>query len=959
MGRRRESELDIEQTLPWDLWESGDSAATAQELRSYEDECADVLLADVDHVESLALVWEAIRATNHERLKKEPDPSQNLLREYRDEYKYYYEDEVKDEVDNLGVRLGRFEQTGSVDELNRAVEVTSMALDATPQNHPDRASILSNLGTLLSKRFEWTGLIDDINQAIEVANMAVDDIPQDHHDRASILSNLGTLLSKRFKWTGSEDDLNRAIDVTNIAVNATPQNHPDRVGILSNLGNLLGRRFERTGSMHDMNQAIEVANIAVDATPQDHLNRASILSNLGTLLAKQFEWTESIDDLNRAIDVTKIAIDATPQNHPDRAGYLNDIGTWLGRRFNQTGSKDDLNLAIEVANIAVDTTPREYPDRAGYLNNLGNLLVSRYKLTGSRDDYNYALLSYREGYECVTAPPSIRIRLARSAASIFASQANWKESSQLLQGAVNLLSTVSPQSLKHTDKLHILANFTGLASLAAAIALNAGEKVYHALQLLELGRGIITGPLMEMRGDISRLKEQHPSLADEFTSLRDELDIPANRTTSLISTADMPSWESQARRLYETQKFNELIIKIRACPGFERFLLLSTADEWMAAANQGPIIIVNLSSYRCDAFLIERYQIRVLKLPDLTLEEVQKQTREMRSSEPITTCYSTPMLEWLWDAVCRPVLDTLGFKNPISDDNWPRVWWIPTGLLSQLPLHAAGRHKRGSTETVLDRVMSSYASSVRALIYGRRQQNRTRPLSGYALMVEMEYTPSFRRLPFVHTEAAIVKDLCLSLQLKPIMPIRQKDSILQHLSSCDIFHFAGHAKSDTYEPLQSSLLLDDWESNPLTVADIHNLRLQENPPFLAYLSATSTGATKSDRLVDEGIHLVSAFQLAGFRHVIGTLWGVSDSYCVDVARVLYETLRHEGITDAAVCRGLHKAIRVLRDREIKELEANDGETKDGETSGATVVHYRMQDPEMTSTQWIQYVHFGV
>jgi CHAT domain-containing protein len=90
------------------------------------------------------------------------------------------------------------------------------------------------------------------------------------------------------------------------------------------------------------------------------------------------------------------------------------------------------------------------------------------------------------------------------------------------------------------------------------------------------------------------------------------------------------------------------------------------------------------------------------------------------------------------------------------------------------------------------------------------------------------------------------------------------------------------------------LLLEDWTTNPLTVGDLRDYKLQENPPFLGYLSACSTGTNEADRLADEGIHLVNAFQLAGFRHVVGTLGEVSDKHCVDVARVLYETLRDDG-----------------------------------------------------------------
>jgi CHAT domain-containing protein len=127
---------------------------------------------------------------------------------------------------------------------------------------------------------------------------------------------------------------------------------------------------------------------------------------------------------------------------------------------------------------------------------------------------------------------------------------------------------------------------------------------------------------------------------------------------------------------------------------------------------------------------------------------------------------------------------------------------------------------------------------------------------------------------------------------------------------CKIFHFAGHGLSDSKDPSHSSLLLEDWKDEPLTVETLRGQKLQETSPFLA---ACSTGANEHDQLLDEGVHLVSACQLAGFRHVVGTLWEVSDKHCVDVANILYKTLQEEGMTDIAVARGLHHAIRTLRD----------------------------------------------
>jgi len=331
----------------------------------------------------------------------------------------------------------------------------------------------------------------------------------------------------------------------------------------------------------------------------------------------------------------------------------------------------------------------------------------------------------------------------------------------------------------------------------------------------------------------------------------------------------------------------------------------------MAAAGPGPIVVVNISSYRCDAFLIERDRIRLLELRNLRLQEVNDKVQHLGPSPFLLVTPS--LLEWLWNVAAGPILETLGFTQTPSDDNWPHVWWILTGALSHLPIHAAGRHIKGSTEAVLERVMSSYSSSIKALVYGRRHSVRKSAgsASEHALLVAMPETPFQTALPSATDEVAMLNSLCQSLQLTPVKPPQLRKEVLEHLRACKIFHFAGHGLSHV-EPSQSCLLLKDWKDNPLTVGDLRDHRLQENSPFLGYLSACSTGANKANRLIDEGIHLVSACQLAGFRHVVGTLWEVSDKHCVDIAKVLYETLRDEGMTDVAVCRGLHRAIRALR-----------------------------------------------
>lgn len=96
---------------------------------------------------------------------------------------------------------------------------------------------------------------------------------------------------------------------------------------------------------------------------------------------------------------------------------------------------------------------------------------------------------------------------------------------------------------------------------------------------------------------------------------------------------------------------------------------------------------------------------------------------------------------------------------------------------------------------------------------------------------------------------------------------------------------------------------------PLTVVDVSRLRLETAD--LAYLSACST-ARVGTTLTDEAIHLASAFQLAGYRQVIATLWPINDRLAVRLAEEVYDAIVARGTGVAA--RAVHEATRRLRSR---------------------------------------------
>jgi CHAT domain-containing protein len=135
----------------------------------------------------------------------------------------------------------------------------------------------------------------------------------------------------------------------------------------------------------------------------------------------------------------------------------------------------------------------------------------------------------------------------------------------------------------------------------------------------------------------------------------------------------------------------------------------------------------------------------------------------------------------------------------------------------------------------------------------------------------MEHTLEASRLPSATREIAVVRDLCGSIAFEPIEPEQCKQDVLLHLIQCNILHFAGHDSTHPSDPSQSFLLLRDWKKTKLTVADLLEVNLRKHAPFFAYLSACGTGEARDKRLYDENIHLIRAYQLAGFRHVVGTL----------------------------------------------------------------------------------------
>ncbi|CAN9280672.1 unnamed protein product [Alternaria alternata] len=121
------------------------------------------------------------------------------------------------EVDADGSRNddfeGQLDYSVSVIDLDEAIQNARRAVNATPEDHPDRAEMLDNLGSYLSNRYSRIGATSDLEEVIQLARQAVDITPEDHPDRAARLDNLGGYLSVMLDEVPVGDSARNAVSI--------------------------------------------------------------------------------------------------------------------------------------------------------------------------------------------------------------------------------------------------------------------------------------------------------------------------------------------------------------------------------------------------------------------------------------------------------------------------------------------------------------------------------------------------------------------------------------------------------------------------------------------------------------------------------------------------------------------------------------------------------------------------
>ncbi|KAG8948705.1 hypothetical protein FRC03_000588 [Tulasnella sp. 419] len=863
-------------------------------------------------------------------------------------------------LSNLAHSLLRaYGDLGDPSNLEEAVQHSREALKLCSQDHPSRATLLHVLANCLSLIYDKSGNIQHLDEAIQCHKDELIWYPPGHRSRPNSLNDLGSCLFTRFEQQGHSQDLEEAIQHFRTGLSLCLPGNPGRAGLLSNLGACLESQYQYYCDINDLEDATKLYREVLLLHPPGHPGRPMSLNNLGTCIRAQF-LRNSVEDVEEAIQCFRESLLLCPSEHPQRSLPVHNLSTCLWLRYKKSNRVEDLEEANQLNRDALKLRPLGHSKRMLSLTNLAGSLVALYE---HREDIHYieeaiqclheaiqmslpnhpaltlqwsALASIHAQYHQILGPvsePNESTRLFKKAVNHetailkdrFNASLSWisVEKGPTLMDAYTISLELADQYVlvrssiasRHQILLEVPAT---LATNAAATAISSGN-LPRAVEFLEQGRSLLWSQISRSRISLHRLEKVNPGLADEFAELSKQLEASAAPNT--VDTRPLYSIDDEAQKYRRiTVAWHDVVDRIRQLDGFSSFLRPAAFLNLKDAAQQGPIIIINIGNHRCDAIILDTFgQLHLLPLPDIEIiaiidlyvrfHTVIQRDKPRKGLIEILRC--------LWDDIVEPIVKKL---QELGIQPGSHIWWCPTLHLTMLPLHAAGPHRPGKPN-LPDLYVSSYTPTLSGLCKSLQAevQDQSSSATSYIprlLVVAQPAVQGQTEIPHVREELQKI------IQVASPVDILQdgnatRESVLSSLQTHPWIHFGCHGSQIIDEPFQSCFFVSGQR---LTLVDL----IQAHLPDAQYaLLAACHSAAGDWRRPDEAIHLAAALQFSGFRSVIGTMYAMADIDGPALAEAVYKHMyrrqdEHDGISEVVVdfretAKALNIATRALRD----------------------------------------------
>ena len=369
------------------------------------------------------------------------------------------------------------------------------------------------------------------------------------------------------------------------------------------------------------------------------------------------------------------AVRLTAHRDQIREARLRHLGDAYEQRFELSRVPADLNAAVDAYRAAVDACPDGLPDRALDEHDLARTLLARGDLPEARTVWRAAA-----SRDVATVP--VRLAAAEGEASAAVAAGDFADAETAFRLALTLVARLGSFGLPRQDRERQLSEWPGLAGDAAAVALGAGRTAertgaYRQWPVPALaadaatagrprpahhGRSWSRSPATRGRcsaagpGTWSRASRTgdrinwpwrqvrtppHGPLHGDLYQYRNgwndsgvaaALSRTGRAAEGRATVTQGDEGSAVDRRMALAREWDALVEEVRMLDGFEDFLRPPSIEQLLPAAEHGPVVVVNVSRWRCDALVVRTSGVTPVNLPGLTLDDATRRAEEYLSA---------------------------------------------------------------------------------------------------------------------------------------------------------------------------------------------------------------------------------------------------------------------------------------------------------------------------------------
>ncbi|KAL8364569.1 hypothetical protein RB595_003720 [Gaeumannomyces hyphopodioides] len=295
----------------------------------------------------------------------------------------------------------RFEHTGSMGGLDRAVDIITKAVDTTPQSHPDRAERMAAPPWDDKKR---AIAIADIERGEARAQQVLSSGLVPPSEEVALRFRLSKAYVSAFEDLRSEAVLHYATRHLQDILRKAPRSSPDYPTYLDLLCHARTLQYMVSRSSSDtIDMAVDAGRDAFRLAKHGSKAYLSIVKNLASALTNRYALSRKLEDLDEGIKYLRMAYEGFDEGSEDHAIILSHLVSQI--RF-RVGLAHDSALEAEaetlVKTMAASTAPGfiQHGIASGLFGVVASMKATR---TRSREDFDEALRLYKTGLEAL--PP--------------------------------------------------------------------------------------------------------------------------------------------------------------------------------------------------------------------------------------------------------------------------------------------------------------------------------------------------------------------------------------------------------------------------------------------------------------------------------------------------------------------------------------------------------------------------